>query len=79
MFGRRKPHALFHQTGGIADASDVVALSFNGKIVEIRAPKNDAGIGWRRKKAHMSEHPGVETHTFRKRLSCYGGLKHRPT
>jgi hypothetical protein len=54
-------------------------LGFNGKIVEIRAPKNDAGIGWRRKKAHMSEHPGVKTHTFRKRLSCYGGLKHRPT
>src|SRR6266849_4913077 len=34
MFGSGKQHALLHQAGGVADASDVAAASLNRKMIE---------------------------------------------
>jgi len=45
VFGGGKKHALFHQTGGVADAGDVAATGLNRKKVQIRAAKNDATVG----------------------------------
>src|ERR1700757_2409864 len=44
MLGRGKKYALFHQTGGVADASDVAPTGFNRKKVKVGAAKNDATI-----------------------------------
>src|SRR5580692_7703060 len=79
MLRRREQDSLLHQAGGVADSRNVVALSFNGKIVEVRAAKDDARVSRRRKEANMSEDSGVKTHTFSECLSRYGGLNHCPS
>jgi len=47
VFGGGKKHALFHQTGGVADAGNVAATGFNGKMIQVGAAKNDASVGGR--------------------------------
>src|SRR5271169_1288004 len=79
MLRRGEQNSLFHQAGGIADASDIVSLCLNGKIVEVRATKNNSRVGGSRKQADASEHSGVKTHTFSKRLFRYSGLEHCPS
>jgi len=44
VLGGGEQDALLHEAGGVADASDVVAVGFDRKIVQIHAAENDAGI-----------------------------------
>jgi len=79
MLGGGEKDALLHETGGVADASDVVAVGFDGEVVEVNTAKNDAGVGRSGLKTELGVDAGVETHT----LGFYGtkncGLKHRVT
>ena len=53
-------HAFLHQTGGVAHARDVAAASFDFKIVEVRAAKNDARSRRSGKNAEMYGSSAVE-------------------
>jgi hypothetical protein len=44
VLGGGEQDALLHKAGGVADASDVVAVGFDGEIIEINAAEDDAGI-----------------------------------
>jgi hypothetical protein len=79
VLGGGKKDALLHEAGGVADASNVVAVGFNGEVVEVNAAKNDAGVRRRRLKTKLRVDAGVETHTlgFYWPMNC--GLKHRVT
>ena len=48
MLGGRDQHAFFHQTGCVADSSDVPPCGFHFKTVEIDSAKKDTGPsrGW---------------------------------
>src|SRR5450432_3058014 len=76
MLRRGQEHALLHQAGRVADARDVVALRFDWKIVEVNAPKNDAGIRGSSVQPDVAEHSGVKPHTFSSGRAKNGGLKH---
>ena len=79
MLGSGEQDALLHKAGGVADASDVVAVGFDGEIVEIDAAEDDAGVWGSWEKTELRMDTGVETHTrgFYWAMNC--GLKHRVT
>jgi len=79
MLGGGEQDALLHKAGGIADASDVVAVGLNRKIVQVYAAENDAGIRGSGEKTKVSVHAGVETHTLGFNRAMDGGLKHGDT
>src|SRR3984893_10082858 len=76
---RGKQHTLFHQAGGVTDASDVVPFSFDREIVEVNAAKNNSGIRRRGSQANVAIHASVKAHALRFSRSRYGALKHGAT
>src|SRR5579871_992970 len=72
MLGRRDQHALFHQAGGVADASDIEADGLDFKAVKIGAAKYDTRPRWRRSDAHRYRCPAVQAHAaaFHGRADC---------
>ena len=60
VFGGGEQDALLHEAGGIADAGDVVAVGFDGEIVEVDAAEDDAGIRRSGLKAELGVNAGVE-------------------
>src|SRR5690348_5604045 len=56
MLGGREKNAAFHQASCVTDAGNVAAVSFDFKIVEVRAPENDACVCRRRNQANMRAH-----------------------
>jgi hypothetical protein len=72
VFGRREQHALFHQTGGVADAGDVANVRFDLEVVEVHAPENNPGIGWSRNKPQTAAHSRMQTDAFgfNRTLNC---------
>jgi hypothetical protein len=44
VLGGGEQDTLLHEAGGVADARDIVAMGFDGKIVEVDAAEDDAGI-----------------------------------
>ena len=73
VFGGGEKYALLHEAGGVADASDVVAVGLDGKIVQVNAAEDDAGVWGSGLKAELGVDAGVETHTF----SFYGPIYRR--
>ena len=59
VFGGREQDALLHKAGGIADAGYVVAVGLDGKIVQVHAAEDDAGIRRRGEEAQVSVNPRV--------------------
>ena len=51
-------------------------LRFDWEIIQIRAAEHDARLGGCRNQTHVSEHPGVEAHTFCSGRSIDGRLEH---
>ena len=76
MLGGGEEDALLHEAGRVADASDVVAVGFDGEIVEVDAAKDDAGVRGSGEKAELGVDAGVETHTLGFYCVLNGGLKH---
>jgi hypothetical protein len=76
MFGGGKQDALLHQAGGVADAGYVMALGFDGEIVEIHAAKYDTGIGRRGRKSNVPKNARVQPDALGKSVSGDGGLEH---
>jgi len=76
VLGGGEKNALLHEAGGVADASNVVAVGFDGEIVEVDAAENDAGIGGSGLEAEFCVDSGVETHTIGFDRAMDGGLKH---
>ena len=64
VLGGGEQDALLHEAGGVTDASDVVAVGLDRKIVQVNAAENDAGIRGSREKPEVSVDAGVETHTL---------------
>src|SRR5258707_8590514 len=63
VLGGGEQDALLHKAGGIADASDVVAMGFDGEVVKIDAAENDADIRRSREETKVRMDTGVETYT----------------
>jgi len=76
MLSRGKEDALFHQAGGVADTSDVFPACLDDEIVQVRAPKHDAGIGRRRNQADMAKDSGMKTDALRTDFTLNSGLEH---
>jgi hypothetical protein len=76
MLGGGQEDALLHEAGGVADAGDVVAMGFDGEIVEVDAAENNAGIRGSRLKAELGVDAGVETHTLGFYRVLNSGLEH---
>jgi hypothetical protein len=76
MLGGGQEDALLHEAGGVADAGDVVAMGFDGEIVEVDAAENNAGIRGSRLKAELGVDAGVETHTLGFYRLLNSGLEH---
>jgi hypothetical protein len=76
VFGGGEQDALLHEAGGVADASDVVAVGFDREVVEVDAAEDDAGVRGSGEKTKVCVDTGVETHTlgFDRPIDC--GLKH---
>src|SRR4029077_1938911 len=72
MLGGGEQDAFFHQAGGIADAGDVAAVSFNFEIVEIHAAEDDAGVRRRGYEAEAAGNGGVESDS-----GCVNGALYR--
>jgi len=79
VFGGGEEDALLHETGGVADSSDVVAVGFDRKIVEVDAAENDAGVWRSGLKAELCVDSRVKAHTLGFYGAIYGGLKHWPS
>src|SRR6266436_1054481 len=79
VLGGGEQDTLLHEAGGIADASDVVAVSFDWEIIEINAAENDAGIRRSGEETKVRVDTGVETHTQGLDCAVDCGLKHRVT
>ena len=79
VLGGGEQDALLHEAGGVAYASDIVAVSFDREIVQVDTAKDDAGVWGSGEKTELSVDTGVETHTrgFYGTMNC--GLKHRVT
>jgi hypothetical protein len=79
VLGGGEEDALLHEAGGIADASDIVAVGFDREVVEVNAAENDAGVWRSGLETELGVDAGVETHTlgFYRTMNC--GLKHRVT
>lgn len=77
MLGGGEQDALLHEAGGVADASDVVAVGLDGEIVEVDAAEDNSGVGWSGLKPKLGVDSSMKAHT----LGFYGtmdcGLKHR--
>jgi hypothetical protein len=76
MLGGRKQNALFHQTGGVTHARDVVALGFDGKVIKIHAPKNDPSLGGSGRQGQVPVHTSVKANSLRAGAGRDGGLEH---
>jgi hypothetical protein len=76
MLGGGQEDALLHEAGGVADAGDVVAMGFDGEIVEVDAAENNTGIRGSRLKAELGVDAGVETHTLGFYRVLNSGLEH---
>src|SRR5882757_4864884 len=77
VLGGGEQDALLHKAGGVADASDVVAVGFNWEIIEINAAEDDAGIRRSGEETKVRVDTGVETHTLGFDCAVDCGLKHR--
>jgi hypothetical protein len=71
-----KQDALLHEAGGVADAGDVVAVSFDVEIVEVDAAEDDAGIRGSGLKTEFGVNAGMETDALGFYGAVDGGLKH---
>jgi hypothetical protein len=76
VLGGGEQDALFHEAGGVTDAGDVVAVGFNGEIVEVDTAEDDAGIGGSGLKADFGVGARVETDALRFDQTMDSGLKH---
>jgi hypothetical protein len=79
VLGGGEENALLHEAGGVTNASDVVAVGFDGKVIEVNTAEDDPSV-WRSwLKAELRMDAGVETHTlgFHGTMNC--GLKHSVT
>jgi len=79
VLGGGEQDALLHKAGGIADASDVVAMGFDGEVVKIDAAENDPGVRRSGEETKVRVDTGVETHTLSFDCAVDCGLKHRVT
>jgi hypothetical protein len=79
VLGGGEQDALLHEAGGVAYASDIVAVGFDREIVQVDTAEDDAGVWGSGEKTELSVDTGVETHTrgFYGTMNC--GLKHRVT
>jgi hypothetical protein len=59
VFGGGEEDALLHEAGGVTDAGDIVAVGFDGEIVEIYAAEDYAGIRGSGMKAKLGVYAGV--------------------
>jgi hypothetical protein len=64
VFRGGKQHALFHQAGGVADASDVSHVRFDLKIVQIHTPEHNSSVGWGWDEPEVRLYGRVETYAF---------------
>ena len=76
VLGRGEQDALLHKAGGVADAGDIVAVSFDREIVEVYTAKDDAGVRGSGLKPKLGVDAGVEAHTFGFHGAMDGGLEH---
>jgi hypothetical protein len=76
VFGGGEQNALLHKAGGVADAGDIVAVSFDGEIVEVNSTENDPAVRGSRLKPELRVDAGVEAHTFGLHRAMDGRLKH---
>ena len=79
MLGGGEQDALLHQASRITDAGDVFPARLNDKIVQVRAPKNDTGIGRGGYQAHMTEYTRVEADPLSADFTLNCSLKHSPS
>jgi hypothetical protein len=79
VLGGGEQDALLHEAGSVADAGDVVAVGFDGEIVEIHAAENDAGVRRSREEPEVGVDASVETHTLSFNRAVDGALKHKST
>ena len=79
MFGGGEQDTLLHEAGGIADASDVVAMGFDREVVKINAAENNAGIRGSGEETEVRVNTRVKTHTLSFDCAMDCGLKHRFT
>jgi hypothetical protein len=79
VLGGGEQDALLHEAGGVTNASDVVAMGFDGEVVKINAAENDAGIRRSGEETKVCVYTGVETHTQGLDCAMDCGLKHRVT
>jgi len=77
VFGGGEQDTLLHEAGGIANASDVVAMGFDGEVVKINAAEDDAGIRGSGEETKVCVYTGVETHTLSFDCAVDCGLKHK--
>src|SRR5947199_219991 len=75
MLGGGEQNALFHEAGGITNASDVLPLGFNKEIVQVNAAKHDACFGRGRYQANVTVHARVDAHTLCEGLLGDGSLR----
>jgi len=76
VFRSGQEHAFFHQAGGVTDARDVLSMSFNGKIIEINATKDDARVCGSRNQTNFAADTRVETDTLDLDGLMNGSLEH---
>jgi hypothetical protein len=77
VLGGGEQDALLHEAGGIAHASDVVAVCFDGEIVEVDAAEDDASVRRSRLEAQLGVDASVETHTLGFDAALDGRLEHK--
>jgi len=76
VLGGGEENALFHEAGGVTHARYVVALRFDGKVIEVHAAKNDAGFGRRGDKPNVAVDTSMESHAFGDSRPGDGSLEH---
>jgi hypothetical protein len=77
VFGGGEQDALLHKAGGVANASDVVAVGFDGEVVKINAAENDAGIRRSGQQTEVRVNTRMKAHTLSFDCAVDCGLKHR--
>jgi len=68
---------LLHKAGGVANASDVVAVGLDGEIVKINSAEDDASIRRSGQQTEVRVNTRVKTHTLSFDCAVDCGLKHR--
>jgi hypothetical protein len=76
VLGGGEQHALLHEAGGVADASDIVAMGFDGEIIEVDTTEDNSGVRRSGLKPELRVDARVEAHTFDFHGAMDGGLKH---